>query len=190
MEHNEETSEESLVFERLKAGDSRVWKEVYLSFRPKFLSWARQRYSLRDEDYEDIIQEAFAVLHGNISQGKLSTLNSSLETYFFAVGKNKIRDMYKKKMRHWEDIETSPLNKELDMSVLDKLNRDYQNENLERHMKALGEGCQKVLRLFYFNNFSMEAIASEMSFANEQVAKNKKLKCLKQLRKLMGLSKA
>jgi DNA-directed RNA polymerase specialized sigma24 family protein len=59
------------------------------------------------------------------------------------------------------------------------------NEEITTKVKELMElidvKCQKVLTLFYFHNLSMEDIAQEMDFKNEDVAKNKKLKCLKRL---------
>lgn len=185
---NTEKKSDMQLLASLRTGGDAVWKETYKDFRGKFINWASGRYGLAREDYEDIAQESFEVLYYNIRKGKLSELNSSLETYFFAIGKNKIRDRYKKKMRTWEEIESTPRIPDLDLRIDEKIELNYRNAKLDSAMKQLGEACQRVLYLFYFREFTMESIANELEYSTEQGAKNKKLKCLKQLRKILGLT--
>ena len=47
----------------------------------------------------------------------------------------------------------------------------------------LGETCQKVLRLYYFDKMSMVEIAKQLNFSNGDTAKTKKYKCKKELDK-------
>ena len=42
----------------------------------------------------------------------------------------------------------------------------------------------KILKFFYYDKLSMKKIMAALNLASEQVAKNKKMKCLKRLRKL------
>jgi DNA-directed RNA polymerase specialized sigma subunit len=52
-------------------------------------------------------------------------------------------------------------------------------------MDKLGEGCKKILLAFYYENLSMKEILNTMNYENDQVLRNKKHKCLKQLEQLL-----
>jgi len=47
----------------------------------------------------------------------------------------------------------------------------------------LGERCRTILQLFYLKKKSMKAIAEQLSFKSEKVAKNQKYKCLQHAKK-------
>jgi RNA polymerase sigma factor (sigma-70 family) len=49
----------------------------------------------------------------------------------------------------------------------------------------LGETCRKILLLFYYENMSMREILDATEYENEQVVRNKKYKCLKQLEQMI-----
>ena len=50
---------------------------------------------------------------------------------------------------------------------------------------SLGETCKKILLAFYFDNLAMKDILQNLQYENEQVVRNKKYKCLKQLEQMM-----
>ncbi|MBK8952928.1 MAG: sigma-70 family RNA polymerase sigma factor [Chitinophagaceae bacterium] len=52
-------------------------------------------------------------------------------------------------------------------------------------VEQLGETCKKILILFYYENLPMKDIVGATNFENEQVVRNKKYKCLKQLEQLL-----
>ena len=56
-----------------------------VSERGKVLSYLRKKYSISDDDLDDIFQEASMALFINARNGKLANLNSSLGTYFTKV---------------------------------------------------------------------------------------------------------
>jgi DNA-directed RNA polymerase specialized sigma24 family protein len=55
-----------------------------------------------------------------------------------------------------------------------------------RLVGELGETCQKILLLFYYENLSMKEILDVTEYENEQVVRNKKYKCLKQLEQMIN----
>ena len=50
----------------------------------------------------------------------------------------------------------------------------------------LGEACKKVLLMFYYENLSMKEILEKTEYETEQVIRNKKYKCLKQLEQMLN----
>jgi len=54
----------------------------------------------------------------------------------------------------------------------------------------LGETCRKILLLFYYENLSMKEILEATDYETEQVVRNKKYKCLKQLEQMVNANPA
>lgn len=54
-----------------------------------------------------------------------------------------------------------------------------------RVVGELGETCRKILLLFYYENMSMKEILDVTDYETEQVVRNKKYKCLKQLEQMI-----
>jgi DNA-directed RNA polymerase specialized sigma subunit len=52
----------------------------------------------------------------------------------------------------------------------------------------LGEMCKKILLMFYYENLSMKEILTNLEYENEQVVRNKKYKCLKQLEQMIEIN--
>jgi DNA-directed RNA polymerase specialized sigma subunit len=51
-------------------------------------------------------------------------------------------------------------------------------------LKKLGEQCQKVLTLFYYEEKKLDEIQSLLGYTNKDVLKSQKSRCLKQLKDL------
>ena len=52
-------------------------------------------------------------------------------------------------------------------------------------LSHLSPDCREILRLYYFDRLSMRQIAEVMGYNSEQVAKNKKARCMQVLRRLV-----
>ena len=50
----------------------------------------------------------------------------------------------------------------------------------------IGETCKKILLMFYYENLSIGEILENLHYENEQVVRNKKYKCLKQLEQMIS----
>jgi RNA polymerase sigma factor (sigma-70 family) len=50
----------------------------------------------------------------------------------------------------------------------------------------LGDACRKILTAFYYEELSMKDILAQSDYENEQVVRNKKYKCLKQLEQMIS----
>jgi len=57
---------------------------------------------------------------------------------------------------------------------------------LDEVMQRLGTNCLKILRSYYYDNLSIKEILEQLDYENEQVVRNKKYKCLKELDKMIG----
>ena len=68
------------------------------------------------------------------------------------------------------------------MSTWELEEKELKLQLVAKGLEKLGEPCKTLLELFYFNNMSMDEIASQLSYKNRATAKNLKYKCLGRLR--------
>ena len=167
---------------KIKEGDERFLKQLYQEHRGRFIHWALKNHRLSREDAAEIYQRAFTILYFNFKQEKITTLNSSVETYLFGIGKNLILKKFQGDEKEIVPMEDLPLDQQMDTSLLRQEELNHQQVLVRDWLKTLGEPCESLLLMYYFKRFSMEAIAERLGYKNEGVAKKKKCLCLKTLR--------
>ena len=174
--------DEEDIIGRIKRGDKALLDVVYEEYRSPFLQWAKTNYSLDKDHAVEVFQVSVVILYENIMSGKLTDLKSSLKTYLFAIGKNKAREEYRKKIKFQELQDYH--RKEVEDDDVSEL-KETQLKLIAKEMKTLGQPCEKILSLYYYDKKSMEDIAEQMNYKNAATAKNQKYKCLQRLKKLV-----
>jgi RNA polymerase sigma factor (sigma-70 family) len=137
------------------------------------------------QDGEDIFQETVVTFIDLVRKGKFRG-DSSIKTFLVSVARNIwLNELKKKKsLDHRAKIfETS--REHIENDIIENLNRREIKEQFLSLMGHLGESCRRVLTLFYYENQSFEEIIQKMGYENEQVARNKKYKCMKELSDLI-----
>jgi RNA polymerase sigma factor (sigma-70 family) len=139
-----------------------------------------------DEDAEDIFQEVILTFIELVKKDKFRG-DSSVATFLYAITRNTWLNELKKRSRSKirdEKFEKAKDNREMDVSHL-IMNRELRGQ-LMQVVDSLGETCKKILLAFYFENLAMKDILKTMQYETEQVVRNKKYKCLKQLEQMMA----
>lgn len=135
-----------------------------------------------EQDAEDIFQETMLVLFDKARYEQF-TLSCTVKTFIYSVARNtwlkKLRDnrikISVKDFERYDDIAVEEDNTEND-----------KQQQVKTAMEQLGEGCRKILVLFYYQKMRMEKIAAELGYTNADNAKNQKYKCLQQLKTKLG----
>lgn len=168
----------SLEHKGLKALD-----EIYVSYKNEFLLFSK-RFNISEEDALDIYQDAVIAFYENIKSGKLSELTSSIKTYVFSIGKYGIYNKQKKNNKtialerdHLENLDLEAV--EIDFHTAEKL------EIVNEAMENLGDRCKRILTLFYYHSYSIEALMYEFDYKNENVVRSHKSRCLRNLKELI-----
>lgn len=171
------------VIEQLKKGDEKAIHKIYMDCKNGFLLFAN-KYDLSADDVLDVYQDSIIALCENAKKGTLDNLESSISTYLFSIGKYMIFKKLKTKNKR--------ISIDYDNQLPQVLEDEYQeafDENetklLQENFKKLGEQCQKVLRLFYYEEKKLDEIQSELNYTNKDVLKSQKSRCLKQLKDLI-----
>jgi RNA polymerase sigma factor (sigma-70 family) len=139
-----------------------------------------------EEDAEDIFQEVILSFIELVKKDKFRG-DSSITTFLYAITRNTWLNELKKRGRSkLRDLtfEKAKDNTEMDVSHY-IVNRELKAQLMEV-VDSLGETCKKILLAFYYDNLAIKDILQTLDYENEQVVRNKKYKCLKQLELLIA----
>lgn len=132
---------------------------------------------------QDIFQDAIIVFYEKMRLSDF-VLTSSIRTFIYSVSRNLWLNRLKVQSRSIE------LNDEIEMisiepNIVNALESNELNDLIFGEISKIGADCKKVLIHYYYDRMRMKKIAELMSFANEQVAKNRKSSCMKKLKVLI-----
>ena len=163
--------------------------------RGRVLSYLRKQFSVSDDDLDDIFQESSMALFLNVRDGKLSTLTSSLGTYFMKVCINqtlKFLGKNSKTMQLFDDrrITNSDFVRDDKIAELYGACIDAEEEEKKTRMELLvnniiasmTETCKNILHGYYWDDFSTSTIADMFNFSDANSVKAQKYKCVKKFR--------
>ena len=174
------------IIRSIKDGHDAGLVHLYSSLREEFILWGVKRFQVDRDLISDAFQEAIIALRHNVIGDRLNQLKSSLKTYLFAIGRNQILNRLKKSKYELSAEDFKSLKHEHLTIKGEKEDLTDRQESVRAFIKQMKEPCKSILRMYYYLGFSMEVIASRMSYKNENVAKSQKMRCLKKLKNALG----
>ncbi len=184
QQHLHKISNRKLIIQIVKKGDERILSYLYKVHRNKFLYRAKQRFAVPIEEAEDVFQETIIAFHNNILSGKLNKLTVDVEWYLCKIFDNKLLNQ-KTKQKNQEKLLDNIYQNNQEQQAFNTYEKNMEKEQfveaIQLIMRELDDSCKEVLRLYYFKQYSMEAIADELNYGNARVATTKKSKCLRKL---------
>jgi RNA polymerase sigma factor (sigma-70 family) len=171
---------------RLRSGNGmeEAIKALYKSHFDS-LSWYIMNNSGSRQDAEDIFQEVMVSFIDLVQKDKFRG-ESTIKTFLYSLNRYTWLNELKRRGRalaREEKYEKAQETAEMDVSHL-IADREAKAE-VTRLVGELGETCRTILLLFYYEDRSMKEILDALHYENEQVVRNKKYKCLKQLEKMI-----
>ena len=152
--------------------------KIYRLYRDEYLAFSKS-ISEKEDLRVDSFQEAVIGLYENLSRDKIQTGSSTVKTYLFSIGKNKLLNAIQKEKKYTE-LQSI---KEKEHTLENNL--EEVNGFLTKAVDQLGQRCQDVLIKFYYYRYSIEAIMHDMQYKNENTVKAHKSRCLSQLRDII-----
>jgi len=137
------------------------------------------------QDADDIFQETVMAFIDTVQKGNYRS-EASIKTFLVSIAKNLwYKEIKKKERSGFRDkvFEIGRGSEEIDVSH--EISDREMKKELRELLNKLGESCKKILMLFYYENLSMREIVDHLHYENEQVVRNKKYKCLKELTELV-----
>ena len=178
---------DSELVANLRAG-KRMDETIKAIYRNYFdsLSWYVMNNSGSRQDAEDVFQEVVVTFIDLVQKDKFRG-ESTVKTFLYSLNRHIWLNELKRSGRalaREEKYENEQDRIEPDTSHL-IADREGKEEVIKL-VEELGETCRKILLLFYYENFSMKEILEATEYENEQVVRNKKYKCLKQLEQMIN----
>jgi len=178
---------DELILEGLNSEDEQRVNEV-MTYLYQRLYYPVEQLLLRNNgakpDVPDVFQDGLVALYKLVRRGKIDS-GTKIEGYLYAICRNLwLKELKKRKpTTELDDATSNKLAEEVTIKTyLDQEQRGI----IKRLLSQLGADCAKLLNYFYYDQKRMKEIVPLMGFSNEQVAKNKKSKCMKQLRTLVS----
>ncbi len=176
-------SKEEDIISRIRGGDHQMMEKVYFLYRNEFVSWSKGKFGISEDDALDHYQDTLTIFFEKVMNGSVTSIASSLKTYLFGIGKNRVLQQFDERGRmdrhsdglaeHYQFIAEDP-----DASLF----FEEAKKQTIRIFSAIGEGCKEILRLFYFEKRSMSEIAEIMGHKSEAVSRTTKKRCLEKIR--------
>jgi RNA polymerase sigma factor (sigma-70 family) len=164
-------------------------KAIYRAYYDS-LSWYVINNSGSRQDAEDIFQEVVVAFIDLVQKNKFRG-ESTVKTFLFSLNRYSWLNELKRRNRALVREEKYEMGQErLEMDAGAMIADREGKEEIVKLVSQLGETCRKILLLFYYENLSMKEILDNMHYENEQVVRNKKYKCLKQLEQLLDANPA
>jgi len=132
---------------------------------------------------DDIFHDGLIAFYNLVKQDKIN-YDTNVEAYLYSICRNMWAKKLMKKFKSisFEDnIKTIPVEE----IHIDTLLGQEQKEVIAMILKQLHEECQKILSLFYYEQLKTKEILKYLHYANDQVLRNKKSKCMKKLRQIV-----
>lgn len=162
-----------------------AWDFVYRTYFPMVRDFVH-RSSGGDNEAADIFQDGLMVLHRNLNNGSFRQ-EASIKTYIFSICKNLWLKELSRKQKQLLVAE--------DFIVVSKPDFNYLilAELVTLLLDELKEDCKSILIEHYFNKTPMAELKDMFHVSSSQAARNKKMRCLGYLIKLVkdkGISSA
>ncbi|PKP22530.1 MAG: hypothetical protein CVU05_03500 [Bacteroidetes bacterium HGW-Bacteroidetes-21] len=168
------------IIEGIQKKDNEVLHLVYELYRQRVMDFVTYNNGT-ENDAEEVLQEAIISLYKELRKGDF-VLRKSFDIYFRTVYRNTWKYLSKLKQKYLLIEAFSEGTMEDESDFFHEFKREQYFRIIIDTVNEMGEGCRKVLEMFYFQKMSMSEIAKEMNYKSVQMAKNKRLRCLSYLK--------
>ncbi|GAB3983297.1 hypothetical protein GCM10028806_56350 [Spirosoma terrae] len=177
------------LYESLRDGQEAAFEYLYRLLYQRISSYIFASGGNR-ADTKNVVHESIITFLFNLHHEKYQWREEAeLTTYVIKIARHKWSEMVRAKKQPISlDLATLSSDAEpASSSDGDELDFEDRRILVEKNMMLLGDKCRQCIDLFYFQKKTMQEIAARLGWANEDVAKKEKYRCLKKLRQLIGL---
>ena len=156
-----------------------------------FLNTLYSKFSnLSNDDIEDIYHDTFLAVQDNIKNGRVRE-QTSWTSYIITIGEHIASKKLRRKIKNLsiddgEDATNVTLITKIE-GILKDLNKPtmYNDRDvlsvLGEELQFIQEKCSTIIRLFYYDDWSMERISEAVGMKNATTVKSKKNQCMNSL---------
>lgn len=163
-----------------------IVKTIYKSRRTIY-QWVKKNSGSR-QDAEDVFQESLIIYLSNLDQGKISRTSEPMPL-FTTICKRFWLGLIRKRKIQVVPVENVSIAEDLQQGIDLAVEKERNLHASSDALSQLGEKCQALLKMFYFQKMDLSSIAEKLGFRNEHVARSMKYKCIEKARLIITNSK-
>lgn len=163
--------------------------QYFEELKPLFVNYLRKNFNIDYDDIMNIYTEVWIDVRSNILRRRVEP-GTKWKSYILRMGWNQANKLVTRRRNDIDSLDDEKFNKEdfekkyaqereADSSIFD--NPEIQ-EVLAAELSYIPDPCNKILRLFYFDEFSMKQIADTMNYSNARSAIATKNRCMDKLK--------
>ncbi|GAA4318889.1 sigma-70 family RNA polymerase sigma factor [Flaviaesturariibacter amylovorans] len=172
----------ALLRDRRRAGEGIA--RLYATYAADMAALV-QRHGGTYDDGQDVFQEVALAFVYSVQDGRYRE-ESGIRTFLFAMTRNKWFNELRRRGRAQDRAAIFEQERDaLPESATQLLEHKEASAGLQATLERLGAGCRELLTGFYYAERSMRELAADLGLGSEQVARNKKHRCLKKLSELI-----
>lgn len=176
------------LIERIRNADGEAeFERLYKSFRKEFIIWAINKFKCSIDEASEVYHQSMIILYEKIISEKKTEITTKMKTFVFSIGKNKMREVMRKK----NSLAAKNYDYYTDTTLFYGSDEpDYENEltGVEKSLEQLGEPCKTILVQFYYHKKSITDIAQKLTYKNAESLKTQKYKCIQRLKRIYQTS--
>ncbi|RMG62230.1 MAG: sigma-70 family RNA polymerase sigma factor [Bacteroidetes bacterium] len=164
------------------AAQDKALRYIHQTHGPGISAWIRKNKG-QSADIEDILQEGLFILYQKCREPDFQ-LTGTMGSFLGGICRRRWlkRLVRNREVPVGEFYDSQQMKGEDDSHYLEENERD---SLLIRLIGQLGSDCQSIILLTYYERLKTREIIQMMNISNEQVARNKRNKCMKRLRALV-----
>lgn len=171
------------LLERIRKRDAKAMERIYSEHRNEFIHWSIGKFGINEEEALDHYQEVITLFLEKVLNGTLENIDSSIKTYLFGIGKNRVFQSFDEKKRLEKHMDAVSEHYQFLISSDESLEAFRETRSKAAvALNELGAACKELLQLFYFEKLSMSEIAARLGHKNEGVSRTTKKRCLEKIR--------
>lgn len=173
---------DAALVEGIKEGNDIAFLMLYKSAFPAVKIFVLDNNG-KEADAEDVFQDGMIALWDNVTQDRFQLQKDvKVGSYLIKICKYRWLERLKSSDFKRSVTLTSTIeNEDSDSNALNDLISTEEINQLERKLGRLGEKCQTILKLYYYEKKSMSEIADVLMMQPSSV-KNEKYRCMEKLK--------
>lgn len=137
------------------------------------------------QDAEDIFQEIL-VSFIELVKGDKFRGECSISTFLYTLTRYRwLNQLKKNEKTKTREAKFEKMQEKIEFDFGGWLEMQEARQTVVQLLQNLGDSCRKILLAFYYDNLSIREILQLLPYENEQVVRNKKYKCLKQMEEII-----
>lgn len=168
-----------------------IVRQFFEELKPLFVNYLRKNFVIDYDMAMGIYTDVWIDVRRNIRQRRVEP-GTKWKAYILKMGCNQASNMATRRP-HFDHLDDESFNREeFDRRYTDDREADisiYQDPDVQAvlatELSYIPDPCNKILKLYYYENLSMGEIAAAMNYRSANSAKTTKNRCIDKLRSRM-----